>query len=106
MGKAQLEAQSATSKTFGIAEVALRTKVFKICCVLIALRFQIFFRLIAQFYTLSLILFHFDYNITKCGLSLSNFALFLSKILYLQCVVEFQLQKLGYALTWYENDAP
>ena len=53
VGKAQLEAQSATSATSTIAEVALRfnvlflnnaevvlrTKVFKICCALIALRF-------------------------------------------------------------------
>ena len=52
-GKVQLEAQSATSATSAIAdvalrfnflfwnnaEVALRTKVFKICCALIALRF-------------------------------------------------------------------
>ena len=35
--------QSATSATSGIADVALRTNVFKICCALIALRFQIFF---------------------------------------------------------------
>ena len=42
VGKAQSEAQSATSATSAIAEVALRTKVFKICCALIALRFQIF----------------------------------------------------------------
>ena len=35
--------RSATSATSAIAEVALRTKVFKICCALIALRFQFFF---------------------------------------------------------------
>ena len=40
VGKAQLEAQSATS---AIAEVALRTKVFKLCCALIALRFKFVF---------------------------------------------------------------
>ena len=53
VGKAQLEAQSATSATsaiaevalrfnflfWNIAEVALRNKAFKICCALIALRF-------------------------------------------------------------------
>ena len=57
VGKAQLEAQSATSANsaiadvalrfnflfWNIAEVALRTKLFKICCALIALRFQFFF---------------------------------------------------------------
>ena len=57
VGKAQLNAQSATSATSVIAEVALHfnflfltiakvalwTKVFKICCALIALRFQNFF---------------------------------------------------------------
>ena len=63
VGKAQLETQSATST---IAEVAMRTKVFKICCGLIALHFQNFFQLIAQFYKLNLILFHFDRNIDQC----------------------------------------
>ena len=57
MGKAELVAQSATSATFtfaevalrfnffflNIVEVALRAKVFKICCALVALRFQFFF---------------------------------------------------------------
>ena len=38
----QLEAQSATSATSAIAEVALQNKAFKICCALIALRFQFF----------------------------------------------------------------
>ena len=54
MGKAQLEAQSATFATSAITKVALRfnfgniaeaalwTKVFEICCALIALRFQFF----------------------------------------------------------------
>ena len=82
VGKALLEAQSATTATSAIAEVALRfnflfwiiaevalrTRVFKIWCALIALRFQNFFRLIAQFYTLNLILFHFDRNIANVGL--------------------------------------
>ena len=54
VSKVKLEAQSATSAIVevalrfnflfqNIAEVALRTKVFKICCALIALRFQFFF---------------------------------------------------------------
>ena len=91
MGKAQLGAQSATSATSAIAEVALRfnflflniaevtlrTKVFEICCALIALRFQNFFRLIAQFYTLNFIFFHFDRNITKCRPSLAKYLSFL-----------------------------
>ena len=90
MGKAQLEAQSATSSTsaiaevalrfnflfWNIAEVALRNKAFKICCALIALRFQFFFQLIAQFYTLTIILFHFDRNIDKCRPSLADYLLF------------------------------
>ena len=59
-------------------KVALRTKVFKICCALIALSFQFFFffRLVALFYTLNLILFHFDRNINKCRPSLGNYLLF------------------------------
>ena len=61
-----------------IAEVALRTKVFKICCALIALRYQHFFRLIVQFYTLNLILFHFDRNTNKCRPFLANYLLFVS----------------------------
>ena len=86
----QVEAHSATSTAFAIAEVALRfnflfsniaevalrTKVFKICCGLIALRFQIFFQLIAQFYTLTLVLLHFDQNIDKCRPSLADYLLF------------------------------
>ena len=90
MGKAQLEAQSATSATFAIAEVALRfnflflnnaevalrTKVIKICCALIALRFQIFFQLKAQFYTLNLILPRLDCNANKCRPCLANDLLF------------------------------
>ena len=121
MGKAQLEAQSATIATsaiaevalhfiflfLNIAEVALRTKVFKICCALIALRFQNFFRLIAQFYSLNLISFHFDRNINKCRPSLAIlFCLKSQKMRYLYCVVKFQLRKLGCALTWYKNDVP
>ena len=63
MGKAQLEAQSATSATsaiaevtlrfnflfLNIAEIALRPKAFKLCYAVIALHFQKFFWLIAQF---------------------------------------------------------
>ena len=92
VGKAQLEAQSATYATsaiaevalhfnflFGnIAEVALRNKAFKICCALIALRFLFFFRLKAQFYALSLILLHFDCDIGKCRPSIANHLLFFS----------------------------
>ena len=76
VGKAQLEAQSAASATSTIAKVALRfnlcwnitevalwNNVFKICCALIPLRFQIIFQLKAQFYALNLILFFFDCNI-------------------------------------------
>ena len=124
MGKAQLEAQSATSATsaiaevalrfnvlfLGLAEVALRTKVFKICCALIALRFQNSFQLLAQFYALSLILFHFDRNIDKCSPSLANYLLFFclksQKMRYLHCIVKSQLRKLNYASTWYENAVP
>ena len=124
MGKAQLESQSATSATSAIAqvalrfnflfrniaEVALRNKTFKICCALIALHFQNFFRLKAQFYKLNLILLHFDRNIDKCRASLANHLLFfrlkLQKMRYLHCVVIFQLRKLGCALTWYENVVP
>ena len=94
MGKAQLEAQSATSATsaiakvalpvnflfLNIAEFALRTKVFKICCALIALRFQKFFRLITQFYSLNLVSFHFDRNINNCRPSLAIICPFLSQI--------------------------
>ena len=52
VGKAQLEAQHPQLRKlrcalmflfWNIVEVALRTKVFKICCALIALRFQNFF---------------------------------------------------------------
>ena len=89
VGKAQLEAQSATSATSAIVEVALRfnflfwniavvalrTTVFNICCDLIALRFHFFFQLIAQFFTLNLILFHFDGNIDKCWPSTANYFL-------------------------------
>ena len=91
----QLEAQSATSTTsaiaevalrfsflfLSIAEIALRTKAFKLCYAVIALRFQSFFRLIAQFYTLHLILLHFDCNILiNVDRLLQLFALFLSQI--------------------------
>ena len=116
MGKAQLEALSATSAIaegalrcnvlFGnIAKVELRTKVFKICCALIVPRFQNFFRLISPFYTLNLTLFHFDRNVDKCRPYLANYLLFFclksQKMRYLHCVVKFQLRKLGCALTWY-----
>ena len=108
VGKTQLEAQSATSASSAIAEIALhfnfyfetlrklllRAKVFKICCALIALRFQFFFfRLIAQFYALNLILFHFNRNIDKCWPCLANYLLFFclksQKMRCLHCVVKF-----------------
>ena len=89
VGKAQLEAQCATSAIaevalrfnflfFNNAEVALRTKVFKICCALIALRFQIFFRLKAQFYTLNIILPHLDRNVDNWRPCLAYDLLFFS----------------------------
>ena len=88
-------------------EVALRNKAFKICCALIALRFQIFFRLKAQFHALNLILLHFHCNIDKFRACLTNYLLFFSlksqKTQYLHCAVIFRLRKLGCALTWYEN---
>ena len=80
-----------------------RNKAFKICCALIALRFQIFFRLKAQFYTLNLILLYFHRNIDKFWACLANYLLFFSlklqKTQYLRCVVKFRLRKLGCALT-------
>ena len=124
MGKAQLEAQSATSATsaiakvalrfnflfWKIAEVALQNKALKICCALIALRFQNFFRLKAQFYALNLILLYFHRSINKFRTCLANYLLFFSlklqKTQYLHCVVKFWLRKLSSALTWYENAVP
>ena len=80
---------------------------FKICCASIALRFQIFFQLKAQFYTLNLILLHLDGNFDKFWPSIANYLLFFSlklqKMRYLHCGVKFQLRKLGCALTWYEK---
>ena len=74
------------------------------------MRFQNVFWLIAQFYALNLILFHFDRNIDKCRASLANYLLFYfqksQKLRYLPCVVKFQLQKLGCTLTWYEHAVP
>ena len=88
----------------------MRNKAFKICCALIALRFQNFFRLKAQFYTLNLILLYFHRNIDKFRACLANYLLFFSlklqKTQYLRCVVKFRLRKLGCALTWYENTVP
>ena len=88
----------------------MRNKVFKICCALIALRFQNFFRLKAQFYTLNLILLYFHRNIDKFRACLANYLLFFSlkvqNMQYLRCVVKFRLRKLGCALTWYENTVP
>ena len=62
----------------------LQTKVFEICCVLIVLRFQIFFFfwLIVQFYTLNFFLFHFDHSIHELTSAFFSklFTPFLSKI--------------------------
>ena len=58
-----------------LRKLRCRLKVFKICCALIALLFQNFFRLMAQFFTLNLILFHFDRNIDKSR-PLANYLLF------------------------------
>ena len=67
--------------------------------------FKVF--LVAQFYTWNLILFYFNGNIDKCRPSLANYSLFfclkLQKLLYLRCVVKFQLRKFGCALTWYKH---
>ena len=109
MGKAQLEAQSATCASSAIAEVALQTKVFKICCALIVWHFQNCFRSIPQFNTLNLVLFHFDGNIDKCPPFLAKYLLFSSKKWkkrYLHCVMKFQLRNLGCTLTWHENAFP
>ena len=76
VGKVRLEAQSATSTASAIAEVALRTTVFKISCALIELRFQFFCQLIAQFCSLILIMFYFGRNIDKFWPSLANDLLF------------------------------
>ena len=90
-----------------MAKVALRTKVLKICGALIAQRFCIFFWLIAQFYTLNLILLHLNRNFDKYRPSVANYLLSFSlksqKMWYLHCVVKFHLRKLGCALTWYKN---
>ena len=75
-------------------EVALWKKAFKICCTLIALRFQNFLRLKAQFYSLNLILLHFNRNIDKFRACLANYLLFFSlklqKTQCLHCVVKFR----------------
>ena len=88
----------------------MRIEVFSICRTLIELRFQNCFRLIAQFYTLNLILFPFNRNIDKSRPFLAKCLLFFrlksQKMRYLHCLVKFQLRKLGYALTWYENAVP
>ena len=88
----------------------MQNKAFKICCALIAFRFQKFFRLKAQFYTLNLILLHFHWNIDKFRACLANYSLFFSlklqKTQYLHCAVKFRLRKLGCALTWNENTVP
>ena len=79
------------SSITNITEVVLQTKVFKICCA-----FNFFFPQITQFYTLNLILFHFDRNIDKRRPSFLVFLCLKSqKMRYLHYVVKFQLRKLG-----------
>ena len=51
---------------FELRKVALQTNVFQTCYGFIALRFLFFFLLIAQFFTMNLILFHFNHNTVKC----------------------------------------
>ena len=91
--------QNATSPA---AEIALRTKVFKICCTSIAMRFHNFFRLIAQLYTLNLILFYFDRNIYKFWPSLAKSLYFSSVKIAKKAVFAMSceiLRKLRCALT-------
>ena len=109
VGEAQLEAHLPQPPQLQKLRCGL---VFKICCALIALYFQKFFRLIAQFYTLNLILFNLDCNIdhkyrpslTYCLLVI--FCLIPQKMRCLHCVFKIQLRKLGCTLTWYENPIP
>ena len=73
------------------------------------LRFQIFLQVIAQLYSLNLILFHFDHNIEKGGFLRKLLTLFLSNIakktaiFALCCEISIAEVKLH---SWYEDAAP
>ena len=94
-----------------MAEVALRTKVSKICCSLIALRFQSFFFSVNRailYIELTFVPFRLQYRQMLAFLS-KLFAFFrfeIAKNAVLLCVVKFQLRKLGCALTWNKNAVP
>ena len=70
------------SATSAIAEVALRTKVFRICCALIALRFQLFFSVNSAilYIEFELNFVPFDRNINKGRPSLAIICSFWSQI--------------------------
>ena len=70
------------SATSAIVEVALRTKVFRICCALIALRFQLFFLVDSAilYIEFELNFVPFNCNINKCQPSLAIICSFLSQI--------------------------
>ena len=91
-------------------EVALRTKVSKICCSLIALRFQSFFSVNSAILYIELIVVPFRLQYRQMFAFFSKlFAFFRFKIAkngVLLCVVKFQLRKLGCALTWNKNAVP
>ena len=65
--------KNVTSVTSANAGVTLRTKVFKTCSALIALRFHVFFWCKAQFHRLNLSFDSFDRNIDKRRISLANY---------------------------------
>ena len=68
-------------------ETLRKLQVFKICCALIALRFQFFFLLVIQLYTLNEILFHFDHNIDKCQASTFSLSEIAKNALFELCLV-------------------
>ena len=93
-----------------MAEVALRTKVSKICCSLIALRFQSFFSVNSEilYIELNFVPFRLQYR-QMLAFFCKLFAFFRFKIAkkaVLLFVVKFQLRKLGCALTWNKNAVP
>ena len=72
VGKAQLEVQPPQLRKLHCALIFYFETLRKLCCglkslKLIVLHFQ-FFLLIVQFYSMNLILFHFNRNIDKCRL--------------------------------------
>ena len=70
------------SATSAIVEVALWTKVFRICCALIALCFQLFFLVNSAilYIEFEINFVPFDRNIDKCRPSLAIICSFLSQI--------------------------